>query len=73
LLPFQLYAVFDIIAIGYSRIYLGDHWLTDVLGGYLEGAIYLFLFIFLYRWATGVIAKWLERRRSRNVQSYAAR
>ncbi len=73
LLPFQLYAVFDIIAIGYSRIYLGDHWLTDVLGGYLEGAIYLFLFIFLYRWATGVIAKWLDRRKSRNVQSYAAR
>ncbi len=73
LLPFQLYAVFDIIAIGYSRIYLGDHWLTDVLGGYLEGAVYLFLFIFLYRWVTGVVAKWLARRRSRNVQSYVAR
>lgn len=73
LLPFQLYAVYDIIAIGYSRIYLGDHWLTDVLGGYLEGAVYLFLFIFLYRWATGVIAKWLNKRRSRSVQSYATR
>lgn len=64
LLPFQLYAVFDIIAIGYSRIYLGDHWLTDILGGYLEGAIYLFFFIFLYRWATGVVEKWLDKRRA---------
>lgn len=72
LLPLQLYAVYDIIAIGYSRIYLGDHWLTDVLGGYLEGAIYLFFFIFLYRWATGVIARWLDKRSSRKVQSYAA-
>ncbi|MEO8972935.1 MAG: phosphatase PAP2 family protein [Ktedonobacteraceae bacterium] len=73
LLPFQLYAVYDIIAIGYSRIYLGDHWLTDVLGGYLEGAVYLFFFIFLYRWATGVIVNWLDKRRSQKVQSYAAR
>jgi membrane-associated phospholipid phosphatase len=73
LLPLQIYAVYDIIAIGYSRIYLGDHWLTDILGGYLEGAIYLFFFIFLYRWATGVIAKWLDKRRSRKVQSYVAR
>ncbi len=68
LLPFQLYAIFDIIAIGYSRIYLGDHWLTDVLGGYLEGAIYLFFFIFLYRWVTGLVARWLERRREKRGQ-----
>ncbi len=63
LLPLQIYAVFDIIDIGLSRIYEGDHWLTDVLGGYLEGAIYLFFFIFLYRWATD----WLARRRQRKT------
>ncbi len=57
LLPFQLYAVFDILAIGYSRILEGDHWLTDVLGGYLEGVLCLFFFIFLYRWTTGQLAK----------------
>ena len=57
LLPLQLYAVFDILAIGHSRILEGDHWLTDVLGGYLEGALYLFFFIFLYRWVTDILAK----------------
>jgi membrane-associated phospholipid phosphatase len=62
LLPFQLYAVYDILAIGYSRIYEGDHWLTDVLGGYLEGALYLFFFIFLYRWATDRLARRREQK-----------
>ena len=57
LLPLQLYAVFDILAIGYSRVLEGDHWLTDVLGGYLEGALYLFFFIFLYRFTTDWLAK----------------
>src|SRR5216684_9080232 len=69
LLPFQLYAVYDILAIGYSRIYEGDHWLTDLLGGYLEGALYLFFFIFLYRWATD----WLARRRAQQTARGAYR
>ena len=67
LLPLQIYAVFDILAIGYSRVYLGDHWLTDVLGGYLEGAIYLFFFIFLYRLATDLLAKRFARHRIRKA------
>ena len=68
LLPFQLYAVYDILAIGYSRILEGDHWLTDVLGGYLEGAIYLFFFIFLYRFTTN----WLAKRRAKKQAQQAA-
>jgi membrane-associated phospholipid phosphatase len=65
LLPLQLYAVFDILAIGYSRILEGDHWLIDVLGGYLEGALYLFFFIFLYRWVTDILAKRRAKKRAR--------
>lgn len=57
LLPLQLYAVFDILAIGYSRILEGDHWLTDVLGGYFEGMLCLLFFIFLYRSITNYLVK----------------
>ena len=49
LIPFQVFAVLVIATIGYSRIYEGSHWLTDVLGGYLSGAILLGFLIFLYR------------------------
>ncbi len=34
-----------VFLIGISRIYLGVHYVTDVLGGFIFGAIYLFLFI----------------------------
>ena len=67
LLPFQLYAVYDIVAIGYSRVLEGDHWLTDVLGGYLEGALYLFFFIFLYRLTT----TWFARYRAKKMAEKA--
>lgn len=56
LLLFQMYCVIDILTIGYSRILEGEHWLTDVLAGYLSGAIWLLLCIFLYRWITAWIA-----------------
>ncbi len=36
-----------IIAIGFSRIYLGVHYFSDVLGGYLLSLSYLFIFITL--------------------------
>jgi membrane-associated phospholipid phosphatase len=65
LIPFQIFAVYNIILIGYSRILLGDHWLTDVLGGYLEGILELFIFIFLYRLATDIIANWRAKRMQR--------
>ncbi|MGE5139324.1 MAG: phosphatase PAP2 family protein [Rudaea sp.] len=44
-----LYAVY-IALVGISRIYVGEHWLTDVLGGYLYGSFCLVLMILLYRW-----------------------
>jgi len=49
LIPLQIFFVLDILLIGYSRLLEGDHWLLDALGGYLLGALWLALFIFLYR------------------------
>jgi membrane-associated phospholipid phosphatase len=63
LIPLQLYAVFDLVTVGISRITELDHWLTDVLAAYFEGALYLVACIFLYRWT---ISK-LEERRARRL------
>jgi len=62
LIPFQLYAVLNILLIGFSRVYEGSHWLTDVLGGYLSGALCLTLLIFLYRWTLDKLNKWYAKR-----------
>jgi membrane-associated phospholipid phosphatase len=63
LIPLQVFAVLNILLMGYSRIYEGEHWLSDILGGYLSGALWLALFIFLYQ----LTANKLERRRARRV------
>jgi membrane-associated phospholipid phosphatase len=43
-----------ILLIGPSRIFLGAHWASDVLGSYIIGAIWLFLLILAYQWATRI-------------------
>ena len=39
-----------IALIGISRVYLGQHWASDVLGAYLLGSLTLMAIIQLYRW-----------------------
>ncbi len=73
LIPFQVFAFLIIAVIGYSRILEGSHWLTDVLGGYLSGAIFLALLIFLYNHTFN----WLQYRHARkeaekSLQAYKA-
>lgn len=36
--------------IGLSRIYVGDHWASDVAGAYLLGSLWLVLCVYIYRW-----------------------
>jgi undecaprenyl-diphosphatase len=40
----------SIALVGLSRIYLGEHWASDVLGAYLLGSLSLAATVALYRW-----------------------
>ncbi len=48
----QCWAVLNILIVGFARLWEGEHWFLDVVGGYLDGVIWMTLFIFLYQIAT---------------------
>lgn len=55
-------AIALILLIGLSRIYLGVHWVTDVLAGYAAGATILFLGILWLEFCLSVSWRWLRPR-----------
>ncbi|MBA2392110.1 MAG: phosphatase PAP2 family protein [Ktedonobacteraceae bacterium] len=67
LIPLQIYAIITILIMGFARIWEGEHWITDVAGGYVDGLIWMLLFIFLYSWTT----RKLEERRARKAGKQA--
>lgn len=58
-----------IVLIGPSRIYLGEHWVSDVVGSYIIGTFWLIILILLYQLALFRRSGRQEERGSLNESS----
>ena len=65
----QIWALLNICIIGYARLWEGEHWMLDVLGGYLDGAIWMSAFIFLYLRVTNNIQERKRRKMAATQQA----
>lgn len=52
-----LFTLIIIIAIGFSRLYLGVHYISDVLAGYLVGLVWLIIGISLKKYYVSIACK----------------
>ncbi|HKO63382.1 MAG TPA: phosphatase PAP2 family protein [Pyrinomonadaceae bacterium] len=57
-----------IALVGLSRLYLGEHWLSDLPGSYLLGAFWLYVCLKLYRFWTG--ARNSQRLMAESIAGY---
>jgi membrane-associated phospholipid phosphatase len=55
LAPLLCVSLMSVLASGISRVRAGEHWATDVLGGWLFGSAWLLVLIFIYR-------RWFSRQ-----------
>lgn len=49
-----------IALVGFSRVYVGEHWASDVLAGYIVGSAYLAVTILFYKWGKRAFFKRIE-------------
>ena len=49
-------SLLSVLASGISRVRVGEHWATDILGGWLFGSTWLLVLIFIHR-------RWFSRQR----------
>ena len=57
-------SLLSVLASGVSRIYVGEHWATDILGGWLFGIAWLLILMAIHRW-------WSSRRERLRVPRQA--